>query len=68
MIANLQRPAGTLCFGLLLAPIGFLSCGTSPTADKPAAPARIYVTNQLDNTASVIDGGTPQGRRDGAGR
>jgi YVTN family beta-propeller protein len=47
-----------LCFGLLLAPLGVLSCGTSPSADKPAAAARIYVTNQLDNTVSVIDGGT----------
>jgi YVTN family beta-propeller protein len=44
--------------GLLLAPIGGLSCATSPSAEKPAAPVRIYVTNQLDNTASVIDGAT----------
>src|SRR4051812_20080499 len=47
-----------LCIGLLLAPIGVLSCGTSPSANTPAAPARIYVSNQLDNTVSVIDGGT----------
>ena len=53
-----SRSAVTLCIGILLAPIGGLSCATSPSAEKPAAPARIYVTNQLDNTASVIDGAT----------
>src|SRR3954468_23528967 len=50
--------AATLCIGIVLAPIAGLSCATSPSAGKPAAPARIYVTNQLDNTASVIDGAT----------
>jgi YVTN family beta-propeller protein len=54
----IPRSAVTMCFGLLLAPIGGLSCATSPSAEAPAASARIYVTNQLDNTASVIDGGT----------
>ena len=54
----IPRSAVTMCFGLLLAPIGGLACATSPPADTPAASARIYVTNQLDNTASVIDGGT----------
>jgi YVTN family beta-propeller protein len=53
---RVPRPAVTLCIGILLAPIGGLSCATSPPAEKPAAPWRIYVTNQLDNTASVIDG------------
>jgi YVTN family beta-propeller protein len=48
----------TLCIGILLAPIGGLACATSPSAEKPADPTRIYVTNQLDNTASVIDGAT----------
>jgi YVTN family beta-propeller protein len=54
--ARVPRSAVTLCIGILLAPIGGLACATSPSAEKPAAPARIYVTNQLDNTASVIDG------------
>jgi YVTN family beta-propeller protein len=48
----------TLCLGILLVSIGGLSCGGSHSGKKAAAPARIYVTNQLDNTASVIDGGT----------
>jgi YVTN family beta-propeller protein len=48
----------TICIGILLAPIGGLSCAASPSVERPAAPARIYVTNQLDNTASVIDGAT----------
>ena len=39
------------------------ACATSPSAEKTAAPARIYVTNQLDNTASVIDGGTHKSSR-----
>jgi YVTN family beta-propeller protein len=56
--ARVPRSAVTLCVGILLAPIGGLSCATKPSAEKPAAPARIYVTNQLDNTASVIDGAT----------
>ena len=47
----------TLCAAVLLA-FGGLACATSPSAEKPAAPVRIYVTNQLDNTASVIDGAT----------
>jgi YVTN family beta-propeller protein len=53
--ASPARCAVTFCIGILLA-IGGLSCATSPSAEKHAAPARIYVTNQLDNTASVIDG------------
>jgi YVTN family beta-propeller protein len=56
--ARVPRSAVTLCIGILLAPIGSLSCATSPSAEKPGAAARIYVTNQLDNTASVIDGAT----------
>jgi YVTN family beta-propeller protein len=47
----------TLCAAVLLA-FGGLACATSPSAEKPAAPARIYVSNQLDNTVSVIDGAT----------
>jgi YVTN family beta-propeller protein len=56
--ARVPRPAVTLCIGILLAPIGGLSCAMLPSAEKPATPMRIYVTNQLDNTASVIDGAT----------
>jgi YVTN family beta-propeller protein len=47
-----------LCIGTLLASTGGLSCATSRSTEKPAAPARIYVTNQQDNTVSVIDGAT----------
>jgi YVTN family beta-propeller protein len=47
-----------LCIGIVLAAFAGLSYARSPSAGKPAAPARIYVTNQLDNTASVIDGAT----------
>jgi YVTN family beta-propeller protein len=50
--------AAALWVAALLAPVGGLVCATSPTAEKPAAPARIYVSNQLDNTVSVIDGAT----------
>jgi len=50
------RSAVTLCIGILVASIGNLACGGSSSAEKPAARARIYVTNQLDNTVSVIDG------------
>jgi YVTN family beta-propeller protein len=56
--ARVPRSPVTLCIGVLLAAIGGLSSATSPSAEKSAAPARIYVTNQLDNTASVIDGAT----------
>jgi YVTN family beta-propeller protein len=56
--ARVPRSAVTLCIGILIASIGGLSCSTSPSPEKPAAPWRIYVTNQLDNTASVIDGAT----------
>jgi YVTN family beta-propeller protein len=53
MIASaVPRSAVTLGVVLLLATVGGVGCGTSPDP----APARIYVTNQLDNTASVIDG------------
>ena len=55
---RIPRSAVTLCAAVLLAPFGGLACGTSPSAEKPAAPARIYVSNQLDNTVSVIDGAT----------
>jgi YVTN family beta-propeller protein len=54
--ARLPRFAVTLCVAVLLAPISGLACDTSPSAERPAASPRIYVTNQLDNTASVIDG------------
>jgi YVTN family beta-propeller protein len=53
--SRLPRSAVTLCAAVLLA-AGGLACATSPSAEKPAAPARIYVSNQLDNTVSVIDG------------
>ena len=56
--ARIPRSAVAAGVGILLAPIGSLACGSSPSAEKPAAPVRIYVTNQLDNTASVIDGTT----------
>jgi YVTN family beta-propeller protein len=45
-----------LCIVLLVASVGGFACGQSDSAGEPSA--RIYVTNQLDNTASVIDGGT----------
>jgi YVTN family beta-propeller protein len=51
-----SRSALTLWIAILLAPVGGLACGKSPSAERPAS--RIYVTNQLDNTASVIDGAT----------
>jgi len=51
------RSAGTLGVALLLATVGGVACGPSRSASEPA-PARIYVTNQLDNTVSVIDGRT----------
>jgi YVTN family beta-propeller protein len=41
----------------VLASVGGLGCGASPSPPNPGT-ARIYVTNQLDNTASVIDGDT----------
>jgi YVTN family beta-propeller protein len=56
--AHVPRSAATLCIGTLLAPIGGLACTMSAFTEKAAAPARIYVTNQLDNTASVIDSAT----------
>ncbi len=56
--AHIPRSAVTLCAAVLLAPFGGLACATSPSAEKPAAPARIYVSNQLDNTVTVIDGAT----------
>jgi YVTN family beta-propeller protein len=52
------RSAAALCVAILLAPVGGLACSSSPSAESAAASPRIYVTNQLDNTASVIDGGT----------
>ena len=54
----IPRSAATLCVAILLAPVGGLGCSSSPSAENAAASPRIYVTNQLDNTASVIDGGT----------
>jgi YVTN family beta-propeller protein len=51
---HIPRSAVTLCVAILLAPVGGLACG----GERPAASPRIYVTNHLDNTASVIDGGT----------
>jgi YVTN family beta-propeller protein len=55
---HIPRRAVVLCAAFLLAPVAGLACGTSRSAEKPAAPARIYVSNQLDNTVSVIDGTT----------
>ncbi|HEX5196091.1 MAG TPA: hypothetical protein VFW26_02655, partial [Gaiellales bacterium] len=52
------RSAVTLCAAVMLASFGGLACDTSPSAEKSAAPARVYVSNQLDNTVSVIDGTT----------
>jgi YVTN family beta-propeller protein len=54
----IPRSTVAMCLALLLASVGGLACGTSPSVEKPAAPARIYVSNQLDNTVSVIDGDT----------
>jgi YVTN family beta-propeller protein len=54
----IPRSAATLCVAILLAPVGGLACSSSPSAERAAASPRIYVTNQLDNTASIIDGGT----------
>jgi YVTN family beta-propeller protein len=56
--ARVSRSAVTLVIGGLLAPVGGLACETSPSAEKAVPPARIYVSNQRDNTASVIDGAT----------
>jgi YVTN family beta-propeller protein len=56
--ARIPRSAVTLCVAMLLAPVGGLACGTSASSERAAVSPRIYVTNQLDNTASVIDGGT----------
>ena len=53
---RVPRSAVPLCVVLLLAPIDGLACAPSRSAEKPAAHARIYVSNQLDNTVSVIDG------------
>jgi YVTN family beta-propeller protein len=44
-----------LWVAVMLAPFAGLACRTSPSTTRPAA-ARIYVSNQLDNTVSVIDG------------
>jgi YVTN family beta-propeller protein len=52
----ISRRAVPLCVAILLASVGGLACDTSSSDERPAAAARIYVTNQLDNTASVIDG------------
>jgi YVTN family beta-propeller protein len=46
-----------LWVAVMLAPFAGLACQTSRSTTRPAA-ARIYVTNQLDNSASVIDGAT----------
>ena len=51
------RCAVTLCVALVLPSVGGIGCGSSH-APSGAARARIYVSNQLDNTASVIDGRT----------
>jgi YVTN family beta-propeller protein len=53
-----QRATVTPCIGILLASIGLASCGGSDRIQKRAAPAKIYVSNELDNTVSVIDGAT----------
>jgi YVTN family beta-propeller protein len=49
-----SRSAIALWVAVLLAPIGGVACG----GERSAAPARIYVSNQLDNTVSAIDGAT----------
>jgi YVTN family beta-propeller protein len=54
---HVPRSAVTMCVGVLLASVGGLGCGTSASRPDPGT-ARIYVTNQLDNSASVIDGDT----------
>src|SRR4051794_12829576 len=41
---------------ILLASTGLASCGGAAPVRTRAATARIYVSNQLDNTVSVIDG------------
>src|SRR3954454_25170883 len=51
------RCALALCVALVLASVSGLGCASSPAPPGPAS-ARIYVSNQLDNTASVIDGRT----------
>jgi YVTN family beta-propeller protein len=47
-----------LCAAMLLVSVGALACSSSPSGRSGTASQRIYVTNHLDNTASVIDGGT----------
>jgi YVTN family beta-propeller protein len=47
----------TLCVGILLVPGGDRSFAKSASAAGPAT-TRIYVTNYLDDTVSVIDGST----------
>ena len=54
----ISRSAVMPWVAILLTAAGSASCATSPSTEGPAAPARIYVTNHLDNTASVIDGAT----------
>src|SRR3954451_17770172 len=53
---GLRCALGT-CVALLLASGSGVGCGSSPAPPRPAS-ARIYVINQLDNTAAVIDGRT----------
>src|SRR5207248_2644832 len=54
----ISRSTVMLGVAILLTAGGSVSCAASRSTEGPAAPARIYVTNQLDNTASVIDGAT----------
>ena len=52
--SRVPRSAVTLC-AVLLTSVGGLACGGD---HKHAASGRIYVSNQVDNTVSVIDGAT----------
>ena len=52
---GIPRSVVALCAAVLLAAVGILGCGASSSHPRPAT---IYVTNQLDNTVSVIDGAT----------
>jgi len=54
--ARVPRSAVALCAAVLLASVGGLGCG----GERSAVSGRIYVSNQLDNTVSVIDGDTPK--------
>ena len=54
----ISRSTVMLCVAILLALVGWPRLHDVAFHRGTRRPARIYVTNQLDNTASVIDGGT----------